>query len=175
MLMFVRHLAAIVALPFTMAVLVPLWIVRRYGSAPVGGLPAMASQLAGVVALAIGLVLFAASVRYFAVQGRGTLAPWDPPKALVVAGPYRYVRNPMISGVRFILGGEALVLVSRPLALWTLAFLCVNLVYIPLMEEPLLDERFGEAYREYCREVRRIVPRTRPWEPGGRRGTSDRA
>src|SRR5580765_5656521 len=162
MLMFVRHLAAIVALPFTMAVLVPLWIVRRYGSAPVGGLPAMASQLAGVVALAIGLVLFATSVRYFAVRGRGTLAPWDPPKALVVAGPYRYVRNPMISGVLFILAGEALVLVSRTLALWTLVFLCVNLVYIPFMEEPLLVQRFGEAYREYCREVRRIVPRARP-------------
>jgi len=175
MLMFVRHLAAIVALPFTMAVLVPLWIVRRVESAPVGGLPAMASQTAGVAALAIGLLLFASSVRYFAVQGRGTLAPWDPPKALVVAGPYRYVRNPMISGVVFILAGEALVLVSRPLAQYALLFLSVNLVYIPLLEEPLLVERFGDAYREYCREVRRIVPRTRPWDPGGRRGPSERA
>ena len=172
--MVVRHLAAIV-MPFTMAVLVPLWIVRTDDRAAVGGLPAFASQLAGVAALAIGLLLFVSSVRHFAVQGRGTLAPWDPPKLLVVAGPYRYVRNPMISGVVFILAGEALVLVSRPLALWALLFLCVNLVYIPLLEEPLLVERFGDAYREYCREVHRIVPRARPWDPRGRRGVSERA
>ena len=60
----------------------------------------------------VGLLLFAASLRQFAVRGKGTLAPWDPPKHLVVEGPYRYVRNPMISGVLFVLLGEALVLRS---------------------------------------------------------------
>lgn len=118
--------------------------------------------------LAAGLWLFAASLRHLAVKGRGTLAPWDPPKNLVVEGPYRYVRNPMISGVILILFGEALGLLSRPHGWWALAVLCINFVYIPLLEEPGLQERFGDSYREYRRHVRRFLPRLQPWIPPDR-------
>jgi protein-S-isoprenylcysteine O-methyltransferase Ste14 len=165
MLMLVRHLAAIAILPFTVAVLIPFWIGRRYHVALIMGSSTaqIASQIVGVVVVTIGLLLFSASLRHFALQGRGTLAPWDPPKTLVVDGPYRYVRNPMISGVLFILFGEALVLVSWPHAQWALFFLCLNAVYIPLVEEPLLERRFGDAYLRYRRQVRRFIPRPRPW------------
>ncbi|MFI5182692.1 MAG: methyltransferase family protein, partial [Thermoanaerobaculia bacterium] len=61
----------------------------------------------------IGLVLFVSSLHHFATRGRGTLAPWDPPRNLVVTGPYRFVRNPMISGIIFILFSEASLLQSR--------------------------------------------------------------
>jgi protein-S-isoprenylcysteine O-methyltransferase Ste14 len=101
--MVLRHLLAIAILPFTVTVLVPLWIARRYGVVPAVGrsVGELVSQLAGVAVLGIGLVLFVASLRRFASEGRGTLAPWDPPRVLVVRGPYRFVRNPMISGVIF--------------------------------------------------------------------------
>jgi len=167
MVMLLRHALAIAILPFTVSVLVPMWIARRYGVVSARGSSALvlALQLAGLVVLAIGLVLFVTSLRRFANDGRGTLAPWDPPRRLVVRGPYRYVRNPMISGVAFILAGEAALFASIPHALWTLTFLFINLVYIPLLEEPFLEERFGEEYREYCRHVPRIVPRTTPWSP----------
>ena len=84
-------------------------------------------------------------------------------------GPYRYVRNPMISGVILALLGEALVLLSRPHLEWALIFLGINAAYILLIEEPRLAQRFGEAYREYCRHVPRLLPRWRPWgakDPG---------
>ena len=113
---------------------------------------------AGLVALAIGLSLFVASLHHFVVHGRGTLAPWDPPAALVVIGPYRYVRNPMISGVLFVLFAEALLLRSWPHLEWMLTFLVINLIYIPLVEEPMLENRFGEPYREYKRRVPRLIP-----------------
>ena len=71
----------------------------------------------------------------------------------------------MISGVLFVLVGEAMLLASRPHAVWTLVFLGVNVVYIPLVEEPGLRRRFGAAYLEYCRHVPRVFPRTRPWSP----------
>ena len=162
-----RHAFAIAVLPFTMAVLVPLWLARRSGVAPapaasVGGL---VLQAAGLGLLVIGLALFAASLRRFAAEGRGTLAPWDPPRRLVVRGPYRYVRNPMISGVLLVLLGEALVLRSAPHLMWAGAFLAINAVYIPLLEEPDLEDRFGESYREYRRHVPRLFPRLRPWTP----------
>jgi protein-S-isoprenylcysteine O-methyltransferase Ste14 len=160
-----RHLLAIGVLPFTVAVLIPLWLARREGIVlGLGANPGeIAAQLVGVLPLVLGFLLFLASLRRFASEGRGTLAPWDPPRALVVRGPYRYVRNPMISGVVFVLFGEALILLSRPHLVWALTFLGINAVYIPLLEEPLLEQRFGEAYREYCRHVPRLFPRLRPW------------
>ncbi len=175
MLMVVRHLAAVAILPLTVTVLIPLWIGRRYHVGAVAGASAVqvAVQAPGVLVFAVGLLIFGASLRHFAVQGRGTLAPWDPPKTLVIDGPYRYVRNPMISGVLFILFGEALVLISWPHARWALYFLCLNLIYIPLLEEPILERRFGDSYREYRRHVRRFIPRPRPWAPDGNTSVGD--
>jgi protein-S-isoprenylcysteine O-methyltransferase Ste14 len=165
--MWLRHLFAIAVLPFTAAILIPVLIARRnataLGAGPTPG--AVLIQLGGLVLLAVGLLLFVESLRRFARDGRGTLAPWDPPRALVVRGPYRFVRNPMISGVVFVLFGEALALRSMPHAGWAAAFLVANLVYIPLLEEPVLEDRFGAPYREYCRNVPRIFPRLRPWDP----------
>jgi protein-S-isoprenylcysteine O-methyltransferase Ste14 len=158
--MALRHLLSIAILPFTMAVVIPVWIARRSGVTPAVGQSAgeLAIQLAGLVVLVVGLVLFSASLRRFATEGDGTLAPWDPPRRLVIRGPYRFVRNPMISGLIFVLFGEALLLLSRDHAMWAATFLVINLIYIPLVEEPMMEARFGEDYREYCRHVGRIVP-----------------
>jgi len=166
MITILRHLFAIAILPFTVTVLVPIWIAQRNGVLPSLGasVAKMTLQLAGLAVLGVGLVLFIASLKRFATEGKGTLAPWDPPRVFVVRGPYRFVRNPMISGVIFILCGEALILLSRPHALWALTFVVINLVYIPLFEEPQLAQRFGDSYREYCRNVRRFIPRLRPWQ-----------
>jgi len=163
-----RHLLSIAILPLTVLVLVPVWIARANGIAPALAETGAgrALQAGGLALLALGLVLFVASLRRFAGEGEGTLAPWDPPRKLVIRGPYRHVRNPMISGVVFVLFAEALLLLSWPHALWALAFLALNLVYIPLMEEPQLVRRFGEPYREYCRHVPRVLPRLRPWHGG---------
>ena len=150
-----------------MAVLVPLWLARRSGLTPAmaTGAGGLVVQVVGLVLLAVGLALFVASLRRFATEGHGTLAPWDPPRELVVRGPYRHVRNPMISGVLVFLLGEALVLRSRPHLMWAFTFFVINAVYIPLLEEPDLEQRFGESYREYRRHVPRLLPRLRPWNP----------
>jgi protein-S-isoprenylcysteine O-methyltransferase Ste14 len=166
--MALRHLLSIAILPLSVTVLIPWWLARLSGVSfsVAHGSRGLAIQLLGVVLLAIGLTLFIASVREFIVRGRGTLAPWDPPRHLVIQGPYRYVRNPMISGVVFILFAEALLLLSPLHGQWALLFVVLNLVYIPLLEEPPLEMRFGDAYRTYCRHVRRIMPRLRPWNGG---------
>lgn len=159
-----RHVLAIAVLPFTMTVLVPVWIARSFGVMPQLG-PSwgeLALQLAGLPVLGVGVALFAASLRRFAVDGQGTLAPWDPPQHLVVHGPYRYVRNPMISGVVFVLFAEAMLLASVPHLIWAAVFVAINVVFIHVVEEPQLARRFGEPYREYCRRVPRIWPSLRP-------------
>jgi protein-S-isoprenylcysteine O-methyltransferase Ste14 len=176
--MLARHLLSVAVLPFSVAVLVPLWLARSNSISPAIAttVPQMFAQVAGVLLLLLGLTLFAASLRKFVTEGEGTLAPWDPPRRLVVRGPYRYVRNPMISGVVFTLFGEALLLVSRPHLMWALIFLGANFVWIPLVEEAGLRHRFGDSYAQYCRHVPRLIPRLHPWEPehgsgmGGRSG-----
>ena len=165
MLTLFRHALAVAVFPFTVTVLIPVWIAREYRIVFALGpsVTAIVAQGAGLAVLVVGLTLFLASLRWFAVDGRGTLAPWDPPRRLVVSGPYRFVRNPMISGVLFVLVGEALLLRSAPHGVWAGIFLGVNLLYIPLIEEPELAARFGDDYRDYCRSVPRLLPRATAW------------
>jgi protein-S-isoprenylcysteine O-methyltransferase Ste14 len=167
MVWLLRQVVAIVVLPLNVAVVIPWWLARRNGTPlALAARPGpIAVQALGLLVLSLGLVLFGACLSRFIREGRGTLAPWDPPRRLVVRGPYRYVRNPMISGVLLVLFGEAGVLLSRPQLEWALLFLVLNLLYLPLVEEPMLVERFGTDYREYRRHVPALVPRWRPWEP----------
>lgn len=168
--MILRQTLSIAVLPFTVTVLVPMWIARRLGYSPTLGADVLAivTQAMGIAAAIVGLVLLVWSLRRFAVDGKGTLAPWDPPTRLVVRGPYRYVRNPMISGVLFILLGESLVLVSPHHLIWTIIFFVANAIWIPLHEEPALEASFGDAYRQYRANVPRVLPRVTPWDPPGR-------
>lgn len=169
MLMVIRQLAAILALPCTVAIVIPIWIARRSRVSFVlpHDLAGVALAGGGGALLLVGLALFMTSVFYFWSHGRGTLAPWDPPRRFVVEGPYRYVRNPMISGVIFLLTSEACILRSRPHAEWAALFTLINMLYIPLLEEPMLAVRFGEPYKRYTRAVSRFVPRFSPWSQDG--------
>jgi protein-S-isoprenylcysteine O-methyltransferase Ste14 len=164
-----RHISAILALPFVMAILVPLLLVTLTGTFNPGWrLPFPADVLVvllGASLIAGGLLLVVTTVKLFITVGRGTLAPWDPTQRLVVTGVYRYVRNPMISGVFTVLLGEGLLLGSLPVLVWALGFAAVNMIYIPLKEEPGLRQRFGDEYLEYARHVPRWLPRRTPWTP----------
>jgi protein-S-isoprenylcysteine O-methyltransferase Ste14 len=159
-----RHALAIGLLPGVVAGVVPALIVWEEGIA------AWPLALAGAVVIALGLALIVQTVALFATVGRGTLAPWDPTARLVVRGPYRRVRNPMISGVLCVLLGEALLFASPALLGWFGVVLAVNALYFPLVEEPGLRRRFGADYEAYRAAVPRWLPRLRPWEPGGAGG-----
>lgn len=161
-----RHLLSILLLPGVVTLLIPGLILGSARLNVGGNWPApwnFISAAAGLFFAVVGLVLLVSTVVLFARLGQGTLAPWDPPQKLVIRGPYRYVRNPMISGVLFLLLGEALCFGSLALLVWFGAATLLNLVYIPLSEEPGLARRFGEEYREYWRRVPRWIPRLKPW------------
>jgi protein-S-isoprenylcysteine O-methyltransferase Ste14 len=156
-----RQLFAIAILPCTVVVLVPRWLLRNEGAG--FAWPPPLRSAAGAAVFFLGFVFFVWSVTLFTRVGRGTLAPWDPTRRLVAVGPYRHVRNPMISGVVLMLSGEALFFGSRSVALWAATFLLANHVYFVLLEEPGLGARFGEEYRAYKAHVPRWIPRLRPW------------
>lgn len=155
-----RHLLSILVLPFTVGVIVPSLLIGRDPPGPSG-----AALLVGCSLLLLGLALVFSTIWHFATRGRGTLAPWDPPRHLVVTGVYRYVRNPMITGVLLILVGESILFASTRVAAWAGLFFAINATYIPLMEERHLARRFGAEYEEYRQNVPRWVPRLSAWKP----------
>jgi protein-S-isoprenylcysteine O-methyltransferase Ste14 len=163
-----RQLRAIAPLPGVVAGAVPVLLVWRFGIDVGWSLPAPASLIplaVGTGLIVTGLRLWLDTVRLFATAGEGTLAPWDPTRKLVVRGPYRRVRNPMISAVGSVLLGEAALLGSVPLLIWFGVFAAVNMIFIPLAEEPDLARRFGDQYLEYRSAVPRWIPRRSPWSP----------
>jgi protein-S-isoprenylcysteine O-methyltransferase Ste14 len=88
----------------------------------------------------------------------GTPLPWDPPTKFRSSGIYRVTRNPMVSCVSLILLSEALLFGSMALFCWCGFFVTVNLIYIPIVEEPELEKRYGEGYLEYKKRVPRWIP-----------------
>jgi len=118
----------------------------------------------GLLMVLLGMILLTTTVFLFSTVGEGTPAPWDPPTKLVVEGPYRYTRSPMIVGVLAVLFGESVLTGSWVIFLWTVFFFTLNHVYFILSEEPGLVKRFGESYRKYKRHVPRWIPRITPWQ-----------
>jgi protein-S-isoprenylcysteine O-methyltransferase Ste14 len=167
-----RHARAIALLPGTAVLVVPAAILV-FGDGPdVGwGLDsglAVVPVVVGVGLFAGGLGMWTWTVRLLARVGQGTLAPWDPTRRLVVEGPYRHVRNPMITAVVALLLGEAAVLGSPGLLIWAGAFFLGAWVLFVVYEEPGLERRFGDEYREYKRHVGRWIPRRTAWSPHAR-------
>jgi protein-S-isoprenylcysteine O-methyltransferase Ste14 len=122
-------------------------------------------SIIGLMIVLIGLIAMILTIRMFVQMGEGTLAPWRPTKKFVVSGLYRYVRNPMILGVLLVLCGESIVFRSCRIAIWLVVFFIINHLYFLLSEEPGLIKRFGREYVEYKKNVRRWIPRLRPWYP----------
>jgi protein-S-isoprenylcysteine O-methyltransferase Ste14 len=153
----IRTLIFTVFVPGFWTVMMPYWLLARPVRADVRGAGA-----AGWLLIAAGIALyFACAFWGFALRGRGTPLPLDPPKKLVVVGPYRFVRNPMYWSVAFVMLGEAAVFHSMALVdLAAVFFVAVNL-FVLFVEEPGLKAKFGAEYEQYCLQVPRWLPRIR--------------
>lgn len=153
------HLRDILILPFTVTCIVPYFIYDSSERLP----ESIFFKILGVVIGCSGMVLFVYTVFLFKTIGKGTLAPWSEKQKLIVEGPYRYCRNPMISGVLFVLLGEALFFHSWPILAWALIFFLINTGYFLISEEPALYKKFGEDYKRYKKHVPRWIPHVKPY------------
>ncbi len=157
----------IIILPVTVALFIPMFLL--YVNSVFVGEKISISLNVFVLSISfcffvIGFYLAVVTTFLFFKVGKGTPAPWDPPKNFVVEGPYRYVRNPMILGMYCILLGEAVLFWSLSLFFWVFIFFIANAVYIPSVEEKALLRRFGNDYTVYMNHVRRWIPRLTPWK-----------
>ena len=154
-------------LPISVMILIPWFLMWLTLDTTLGwaqtGLLDILIMVSGLTILLTGVVLMAACIRMFTNIGEGTLAPWAPTQKLVVVGVYRYMRNPMITGVLFGLLGEAIILSNYAVFLWLLFFFIGNHIYFIRSEEPGLLKQFGEEYAKYFENVPRWLPRRTPW------------
>jgi protein-S-isoprenylcysteine O-methyltransferase Ste14 len=142
--------------------LVPWWLTGyRLTPAP-PWLLGLRVGVGGLLVLAGLAVLVRAFVRFVA-EGHGTPAPVAPPETLVVGGDYRYVRNPMYVAVVTCLVGQAVIVGSLKLDVYTVLVWLAMAAFVRWYEEPALLARFGPSYSTYRRAVRAWVPRVHPW------------
>jgi protein-S-isoprenylcysteine O-methyltransferase Ste14 len=149
-MLLLRAMVAFLAMPALVAFAVPIWIGASAGR-PVRYL------MTAVVLLCLGTLLLLWCVREFYVSGRGTLAPWDPPKHLVTSGPYRMSRNPMYIGVVILLAGWCTLWGSRALIIYAVLVMIAFHLRVLLFEEPWAARRFGSEWDAYRDRVPRWV------------------
>ena len=117
-----------------------------------------AVQVTGMVVGSLGALVALWCIATFIFVGRGTPAPFDPPRLLVDSGPYRFVRNPMYVGAGFALLGAAVFYQSWALVGYAVAFALITHLFVILYEERALRSMFGDAYIRYCAQVHRWLP-----------------
>ncbi len=139
--------------------MVGLWA-RQFDAIFGGPLPSWTWPL-GVAVLMAGVPLALTCMALFAIRGKGTPAPFDPPRAFVAFGPYRAVRNPMYVGGWLTIVGFALIAQSSSVLVFSFAWLLLIHLFVILYEEPALTAKFGATYDRY----RSTVPR---WIPNGK-------
>ncbi len=147
-----KTLVFTVLVPGTVAVVIPRYLLG------VGAHAAIPFGLIGVLPIALGAACYLRCAWDFASAGRGTPAPIDPPKVLVVRGLYRVVRNPMYVGVLLILLGESVLFASATLLGYALLAWVVVHLFVVFYEEPTLRKKFGASYEDYCKTVPRWIP-----------------
>lgn len=157
MWLLLKNILFTVLVPGPFAVYLPLRVILRPPA--IQSFDWRAGQITALFPLLIGATIYFWCLWDFAVSGRGTPAPIDAPKRLVVRGLYRYIRNPMYLGVLLVIIGWAVLLQARQILIYGAMVWIGFHLFVILVEEPLLDVKFGAAYQRYCKEVGRWLPR----------------
>lgn len=146
--------------PGIVAGLIPI-LIHGFRMPDWGGWLVPVAIVGGLLILGGLIVLLDAFVRF--ARADGTPAPPAPTAHLVVAGPYRFVRNPMYVAVAAIILGQAVLFGSWGVLIYLAVALTAVVLFVTFYEEPTLTETYGDEYRTYRANVRGWIPRLRPW------------
>jgi len=151
-----KSLLFLIVAPGMVAGYIPLVLLRRGSQLETGFFAYLAFPL-----WAAGGIILLWSFWNFLIQGRGTPAPIDPPKELVVTGFYRYVRNPMYVGIFLAIIGHFLWFRHWNLLIYAIAVAVAFNTFVAYYEEPTLKRKFGVSYEDYLKRVPRWIPKFR--------------
>jgi len=162
----IEYLKVVLILPGNVLIFIPLLIYLFTRNSYSYDLVILHSFLfyVSIFCIVLGLWLAIWSVQTFYTKGGdGTPGPWRPVSNLIISGPYRYVRNPMLLGVFFILLFESIFFTSLPIFFWFIVFFFGNIIYFKAFEEKELIKRFGINYEDYKNNVSMLFPRLTPY------------
>jgi protein-S-isoprenylcysteine O-methyltransferase Ste14 len=148
-----------VFVPGTVAIWIPYRILSSAGSR--GSISIGGVRYFGLAVITIGALIYLWCAWDFTFAGKGTPAPIDPPRELVVKGLYRYVRNPMYAGVLSVVLGQATWFEAPRLFAYAGLVFVLFSAFVLIYEEPALKRKFGASYKQYCERVPRWIPRFR--------------
>jgi len=140
--------------PGMVAGYIPLALLRIGSKIQIGSLSYLAFPL-----WIIGVLTLVWCFWDFVQKGKGTPAPIEPPKELVVSGLYKYIRNPMYVGVLLVIIGHFLWFGYWNLLIYAIVVFFGFHTFVTYYEEPTLKRKFGAAYEEYRKRVPRWIPR----------------
>jgi protein-S-isoprenylcysteine O-methyltransferase Ste14 len=158
-MLLLRSIFFTLLLPGTITVLIPYRLILSRSAGTFSSYQPL--RYLGLPLILIGAAGLLWCIWEFFSEGRGTLAPIDPPKYLVVRGLYRYVRNPMYVSVVIVLLGEAIFFMSVAILIEAVIFIVLAHLFVILYEESALRRQFGESYERYSQSVGRWIPRYR--------------
>ncbi len=150
--LFIRALLAFLLLPGLFALSLPFFI----GYVDPWGSPFFAP---GIIFVCIGIIFLLWCIRDFYISGKGTLAPWNPPKDLVIVGLYRFVRNPMYVSVLLVVLGWGIFFLSPMILLYDSILFFAFHISVIKFEEPRLRNRFGKSWEVYQNNISRWLPK----------------
>lgn len=156
MVLFLKNLLFTLIVPGTVGVIVPWWLGRRVALDEFW--PWQWHQWCALPLMLCGALIYSWCVWDFMTAGRGTPAPLDPPRRLVVRGLYQFVRNPMYYGVLNVIAGWVVFFGSLDVLVYGILVAGALHAFVVWVEEPALLKRFGVEYVFYCRVVRRWLP-----------------
>ena len=157
MFLFARAVTYAILFVSIVLVFVPARLLSWFGI----GLPQSIGiqQICAMIVSGVGAFVALWCVLTFVQMGRGTPAPFDSPRNMVVQGPYRIVRNPMYVGAGCAVIGAALFFGSLQLLAYAGLFFLLAHLFVVFYEEPRLRRSFGQEYSAYCRTVKRWLPK----------------
>lgn len=122
-------------------------------------------QMIGAVWFGLSLLAYGLASYVLTTKGKGPFVEFDPPKELVVDGPYRYVRNPVVCALISTMFGEAIMFSSTGILIMSVGFAILAHIQVSHFEEPLLLQRYGQAYEHFCQHVPRWIPQFTAYQP----------
>jgi protein-S-isoprenylcysteine O-methyltransferase Ste14 len=149
--------------PITGLLIIPALLLFYYQTLSFYRQISAAFILPGAALFLVGLYLLVETSWAISKIGEGSIMPWYPAQNLVISGSYAYARNPMIGGALLVLAGEALLFDSGAILVYMFIFFIINDIYFNLVEEPALEKKFADRYREYKKNVPKWLPRRKPW------------
>ncbi len=155
-MLWIKTIFLTILVPGVACFLVPYFIIKPSG---IEMIPSLPLRILGILLMILGACGLSWVSQAFVRFGKGTPAPFDPPREFVARGLYRFVRNPMYIGAVTVILGEALLFASWNLLIYGAAVLAMLHFFVVLYEEPSLYKRFGEPYRQYLHNVPRWIPR----------------